>query len=52
MSFVWDAQIAISLGWYKDLLHFLGSCSIFYVLAGVEIMTIFCYILYAKMLQN
>ena len=49
--FCLNAQIAISLRFYTELLHFLESIwgSILYVFAGVEIMTIFCYSLYAKM---
>ena len=36
----------------KDLLHFLERLGgiFFYVFAGVEIMTIFCYSIYAKLL--
>ena len=39
----WDDQIAIMLGLYRGVLHFLESLLvvIFYIFAGVEIMAIF-----------
>ena len=47
-------KIAISRGFYKELLHFLERFwgVIFHGFAGVEIITMFCYSLYAKRFLN
>ena len=46
-----ETQIAISLEFYMELLHVLERLGgfLFYVFAGVEIITILCCCLYAKM---
>ena len=52
--FFLEARIAISLGFYNGLLHFLEQNigALFYDFAGVEIMKLFCYSFCDKMLQN